>query len=139
MPSAQLKEKDWALKEKEDIVKEQDTKLEQLRDMNELLRSQLRGDLKGALQSFGNGRDRQAKSDARYKMATMEKEGMEEEEDQDPVYTRIAEHFARDGKGNFKLHVRELASPTRKCNADLHLKPDILTPSDFVELGAITC
>jgi hypothetical protein len=65
--------------------------------------------LKDALKSFGNGPDRQAKSNARYKMATMEEESREEEEDQDPVYKRIAEHFARDGKGNFKLHVRELA------------------------------
>ena len=90
-------------------MKEQDAKIEQLRDMNEMLRSQLRGDLKDALRSFGNGPDRQAKSNARCKMATMEEEGREEEEDQDPVYKRIAEHFARDGKGNFKLHVRELA------------------------------
>ena len=105
----QLKETQWDLKEKDDTIKKKDAKIKQLRDLNEAMRKGLRTEVQTALHEYGRGGQRGAKAAAVLKIATMEDGSMEEEEEQDPVFRRIVDHFKRDGKGNFKTSIRHFA------------------------------
>jgi hypothetical protein len=116
--SFQYKNLLWTQKDQEDTIKQQSTEIKQLREMNDFMRKGLRTELEDALQSFGG---RQAKQRAAVKIATMDEDSRgNESEEQDQVYKWIGEHFARNGKGNFQLHVRELAMKlmTRDVSAE---------------------